>query len=493
MYSHAVPSDESATVAPETDLSIPWQRGATRLVPTTEPGLAGRVGELPQATGHVPATLDKVSVALLVSDLLALLMAAVFLPVAPAASAVLLVGMLATFSAASLYKSRLTLSILDDIPVIVAAIPALFGIVALTGLATEHPTALLLNGAGMLVLLLVGRTVTYAVIRLSRKRGWVTHRALIVGSGRTSALVARLLDEHPEHGLRVVGFVGPGEEEIAGVRDRVVAADCRNLVETARSQQASAVLVALDDVASEEILRVLRTSDSGMPFTLFVVPRLHELMHARSEERLGHMAVIRLRTSPFHTLSRLLKRALDIMVSAVCIIVLAPLLLAIAAAVRLDMGPGVLFRQTRVGRENTPFLLYKFRSLQPVNQQESEERWSVQNEVRITRVGRFLRKSSLDELPQLFNILRGDMSLVGPRPERPHFVEQFGQMYDWYAFRHRMRPGLTGWAAVNGLRGDTSIEDRCFYDNAYIDNWSLWLDMKILARTVTAVVRGEGG
>jgi lipopolysaccharide/colanic/teichoic acid biosynthesis glycosyltransferase len=153
----------------------------------------------------------------------------------------------------------------------------------------------------------------------------------------------------------------------------------------------------------------------------------------------------------------------------------------------------VLFRQERVGQNGELFTLLKFRSLRPATAQESGQLWSVKDDDRMGPVGRFIRKTSLDELPQLLNVLRGHMSIIGPRPERPFFVEQFVREHRCYALRHRVRPGLTGWAAVNGLRGDTSIEDRVYFDNAYIDNWSLWLDIKIVFRTLGAVVAGRGG
>jgi lipopolysaccharide/colanic/teichoic acid biosynthesis glycosyltransferase len=161
-------------------------------------------------------------------------------------------------------------------------------------------------------------------------------------------------------------------------------------------------------------------------------------------------------------------------------------------AVRIEGGPGVIFRQPRVGRHGQVFDCLKLRSMRPVDGHESATNWSIAQDERVGRVGRFLRRSSLDELPQLWNILRGDMTLVGPRPERPHFVEQFSATYDRYAYRHRVQAGLTGFAQVSGLRGDTPIADRARYDNYYIENWSLWLDVKILLRTFSEVLFARG-
>jgi len=180
-------------------------------------------------------------------------------------------------------------------------------------------------------------------------------------------------------------------------------------------------------------------------------------------------------------------------VSAIALILLSPLLAATALAVRIDGGPGILFRQVRVGRDGRPFELVKFRSLRPADEDESLTQWSIQDDDRLTRVGRFVRRTSLDELPQLWTILRGDMTIVGPRPERPHFVEKFSQEEPTYSLRHRVPAGLTGLAQVNGMRGNTSISERSYFDNYYIDNWSLWMDTKVILRTFSEVFFGSGG
>lgn len=178
--------------------------------------------------------------------------------------------------------------------------------------------------------------------------------------------------------------------------------------------------------------------------------------------------------------------------SGVLLLLLSPLLLACAAVLRVVGGPGVLFRQERVGQGGRPFTLLKFRTHRPADEHEAATRWSVADEHRMPWFCRFLRRTSLDELLQLWNVFRGDMSLVGPRPERPYFVARFSQAYPGYAARHRMPAGITGLAQINGLRGDTSIEDRARFDNAYIDDWSLWRDVCILLRTAAALVRPTG-
>ncbi|MFI1681883.1 exopolysaccharide biosynthesis polyprenyl glycosylphosphotransferase [Streptomyces sp. NPDC020607] len=186
------------------------------------------------------------------------------------------------------------------------------------------------------------------------------------------------------------------------------------------------------------------------------------------------------------------KRLLDIAVSGVLLLAAAPVLATCALVLRTVEGPGVIFRQERVGKDGRLFTLLKFRTHRPADPQEAATRWSVADEHRMSAFCRFLRGTSLDELPQLWNVLRGDISLVGPRPERPFFVTQFSQTYPDYAHRHRMPTGITGLAQIHGLRGDTSIEDRCRYDNAYIDSWSFWQDLCILLRTLGCLVRRTG-
>jgi lipopolysaccharide/colanic/teichoic acid biosynthesis glycosyltransferase len=204
------------------------------------------------------------------------------------------------------------------------------------------------------------------------------------------------------------------------------------------------------------------------------------------------LPLVPLRQPITHTWSRRAKRLIDIVVSGLMLLFLAPLMAAVALAVRWDLGPGVIFKQERIGLDGHAFTVRKFRSMKHLPDGETSP-WSVKDDRRFGRVGLFIRRFSLDEVPQLFNVFLGDMSLVGPRPERPEFADQFAVEFPRYGDRHRVKVGLTGLAAVEGLRGDTSIEDRAYFDNLYIENWSLWLDTKILVRTFVTVLRGTGG
>jgi exopolysaccharide biosynthesis polyprenyl glycosylphosphotransferase len=288
----------------------------------------------------------------------------------------------------------------------------------------------------------------------------------------------------------VVGFVDDGTPSIAEAfvprlgrladLDRVVG-------ETG----ADVLLMADGAYADLDAHESVRT-ENCMSCDLLVVPRLHHF-HTQTgrADHIGSIPVMRIRTPNLNGPGLALKRSFDIAVAALTLILVAPGLALVALAVRLE-GPGVIFRQPRVGRNGQVFNVLKFRSMRPVDETESATNWSIATDDRVGKVGRILRRTSLDEVPQLWNIIRGDMTLVGPRPERPHFVEQFSAQYERYEHRHRVPAGLTGLAQVNGLRGDTSIADRSRYDNFYIENWSLWLDVKIILRTITQVTFARG-
>ncbi|MFF0107024.1 exopolysaccharide biosynthesis polyprenyl glycosylphosphotransferase [Streptomyces hirsutus] len=310
------------------------------------------------------------------------------------------------------------------------------------------------------------------------------HAALVIGPAATAQRVAAAVLRHPRCGVRPVGVVAeqPGDAEgvpVLRTGEEVERAVIQNGVR--------AVLAVHPSVRADQgpLLRTL--AESGC-----VVWELDaDSPSYTARERLAGFACRRLDLSPVRRDS-VGKRLLDILVSGTLLLLVGPLLLTCAAVLRISDGPGVVFRQERIGRNGKPFTLLKFRTYRPADEHESATRWSVANENEMRRFCQMLRRTSLDELLQLWNVLRGDMSLVGPRPERPYFVAQFTHTYQGYATRHRMRTGITGLAQVHGLRGDTSIEDRCRFDSAYIDDWSLWQDICILLRTAASLVRPTG-
>ncbi len=365
----------------------------------------------------------------------------------------------------------------------------------------------LVFGAGFTWLALTG---WHYLLRQSQRallsRGWGALNTLIVGCNSLSETVGTRLYRHPEIGHRLVGFVPATGENVGGDR-WIFPAWSREHNELAGS---GPVLGALDDLegivaryridevvlavpgaAFSELFELMgRCVLSGRPVRFRIVPDLTELVTAKlTIGELDGVPTLEIRDVPLRKRhNRFLKRTLDIVFAGSGLLLLGPLLGAIAVGVMADGGPA-LFRQERMGRDGRLFELLKFRTMVPDAEAESGPVWTSREDNRVTRLGAFLRRWSIDELPQLINVLRGDMSLVGPRPERPYFVDQFRIFVPKYMDRHLVRCGLTGWAQINGLRGEEgSIEERTRYDIYYIENWSLLFDLKILLRTLYEVV-----
>lgn len=391
-----------------------------------------------------------------------------------------------------LYRPRLSRSILDDLPPLVAGgvatvlTPAAFSRRSLPG-ELDRGSALALAGV------VAGRALAYTTIGRMRCKGRVRHNTIVVGAGHIGIDLARLLREHREYGIDPVGFVDL-EPRVDDLRDLPVPllGSPSDLAELIEDYNVRDVIVSFSSLRESQLIEVLRTCDR-LDVEIFFVPRLFELQHTtRDMDYAWGIPLVRARRAAFRSAAWRLKRVVDVAAAGAGLVGLSPVMAACAAAVRLKDGPGVIFKQERVGMDGKPFTVYKFRSLKPMDESESQTNWNVSKDDRLGPVGRFLRRTSLDELPQLWNVLKGDMTLVGPRPERPHFVEVFGQHIPRYVARHRVPAGLTGWAQVHGLRGDTSIQERARFDNQYIENWSLWGDIKILLRTAGQVLRGAG-
>jgi exopolysaccharide biosynthesis polyprenyl glycosylphosphotransferase len=392
------------------------------------------------------------------------------------------------------YRARLHLSVLDDLPSISAKLLIAAAIIA-TVIALRHDqasvTTFLRGVVVSLGLVVLGRILTTQLIRWSRERRTTMHPTVIVGGGPLAAELAQILLTYPRYGLAPVGFVDDSGDGIAqAVIPQIGSLD--DLDTCVAREGADVVLVTDGSFSERRLLDVVRTSQASR-YDLLVVPRMHHFATQTGVgDHIGSIPVARIRTPNLRGLSLGIKRAFDIVAASVILVLTMPLMVACAILVRIESGPGVIFRQARVGRHGVVFDCLKLRSMRPADDVESATKWSVACDHRVGPVGRFLRRTSIDELPQLWNIIRGDMTLVGPRPERPHFVDKFSSEYERYAYRHRVQAGLTGLAQVSGLRGNTSIADRARYDNYYIEHWSLWLDIKIVVRTLAEVVLARG-
>jgi exopolysaccharide biosynthesis polyprenyl glycosylphosphotransferase len=409
---------------------------------------------------------------------------------------VLVVLTVALFASAGLYRPRLSLSVLDDLPSLAGRPLAAAAITTTVDVALHHDRqvgSLLLAAALAAAGIVALRGLGYAVVRRCRRDGVVTHPTLILGAGRVGGHVAQVLLDHPEYGLRPVGFLD--SDPLLDEADRPIPLLGGNdaLSSVIVEFGVHNVIVAFGSAPESQMVDVIRTCDR-LEAEIFFVPRLFELASGnRDTDQVWGVPLVRMRRAAFRSPSWRLKRVVDVLVASAALVLLAPVLAVCAAAVYLEGGRGIFFSQERIGLDGRPFRVWKFRSMRPASEADSQTTWSIASDSRVGPVGRVLRKTSLDELPQLWNILRGDMSVVGPRPERPHFANTFAESFPRYDHRHRVPVGLTGWAQVHGLRGDTSIEDRARFDNYYIENWSLWTDVKIVVRTVGHVVRGTGG
>ncbi|MDP9814746.1 exopolysaccharide biosynthesis polyprenyl glycosylphosphotransferase [Spirilliplanes yamanashiensis] len=399
------------------------------------------------------------------------------------------------FAAGGLYQGRRHMSILDELPGLcmrLFASAAVVGIIAAqrhSSLADVGP--FMRNIALSALLVIVGRAVTINVVLLARRRRWVEHNAIVIGGGPVAVELARLLRRYPQYGLRFAGFVDDASTPHPDAEQQPLIGHLADLDEMVRLTKTDVIIVADVDTPDADLIELVRRPQSAR-CDLWVVPRLRDFPVQSAPDHIGAIPVVRARRSTLSGWKWLVKRTTDVVVAVLALLLLSPVLLVCALLVRVEGGPGIFFRQQRIGQYGRPFDVIKFRSMRPADDAESQTRWSVADDPRVGPIGRFLRRTSLDELPQLWNILRGDMTFVGPRPERPFFVERFSADHPEYAMRHRVPVGLTGLAQVSGLRGDTPISDRARFDNYYIENWSLWLDVKVVLRTVAEVFRGAG-
>lgn len=346
---------------------------------------------------------------------------------------------------------------------------------------------------GMLALFAIINTISGILVRalirrilhLMRKRCYNLKHILLVGYSRAAEAYIDRIIANPQWGYMVRGILDDNVPRGAVYKGVKVLGSIDNLpfILPENKLDEIAVTIALQDYDRlEEIVNLCEKSGVHTKF----IPDYNSLIPGKPyTEDLGGLPVINIRYVPLsNTLNAVAKRAVDIVGSLCGLIVTSPLLLIVAILIRATSKGPIIFSQERIGQHNHAFKMYKFRTMYVQDTTEEKKGWTTKNDPRVTKVGRILRKTSIDELPQLFNILIGDMSLVGPRPERPQYVEKFKEEIPRYMIKHQVRPGLTGWAQINGYRGDTSIRKRIEYDIYYIENWSMSFDFKIMFLTI---------
>ncbi len=323
------------------------------------------------------------------------------------------------------------------------------------------------------------------LLSLVRGRGWNLQKVLIVGAGELGQTVAEKLSLHPEIGFQVVGFLTGHAEKIgSNFQGHPVLGEYPEVSKVIREHEVDQLFIALPLKAHDRLEQVLKYLGEET-VDVKVVPDLLKYMNIHSGvEEFDGLPIVNLAESPLYGWNVVIKRTSDIILSSLALIISAPLMLLVAALIKMESRGPVFFRQERVGLDQRVFWMLKFRSMKQGAEKSTGPVLAAENDERRTRIGTFLRTTSLDELPQLFNVLSGEMSLVGPRPERPVFIEDFKQSIPHYMLRLKMKAGLTGWAQVNGWRGNTSLEKRIECDLYYIKNWSLLFDLKILFMTL---------
>jgi Undecaprenyl-phosphate glucose phosphotransferase len=335
----------------------------------------------------------------------------------------------------------------------------------------------------------LGRYAFFSVVSTMRRRGLGAQRLLIVGSGDTANLVLGRVRRSPETGYRPVGFVTESAS-VTALDGLPILGSLDNIGTVVAKHRIDDVIIAMPTLSQQRLVEVV-TQCASQSVNIKVFPDLFQFMTSDvSIGDLNGLPLISVKDVALRGWNVTLKRAMDIAVSATLLVLLSPLMLLIALLIKTTSPDGPVFLvQERVGLDGRPFPIIKFRSMKPDAEKTTGAIWATPDDPRRTRLGAFLRRYSLDELPQFINVLVGDMSVVGPRPERPVFVEMFRRTIPRYFDRHREKAGITGWAQVNGLRGNTSIEERTAYDLWYVENWSFWLDVKICLRTLFVVFK----
>lgn len=383
--------------------------------------------------------------------------------------------------------NRLHRSLLDDLPSILQRVLLVSAVVALAvsvlWLDPDRAGVVLVATALGGVILTATRGLSY--VWLAHRRGGARRRVLIIGAGRVGAQVADLLSKNRQPSMEVVGFLDKEpleraeDEAEAGVP---VLGSSYDLHRVVGEYGIGKIIIAFSKAPHHRILEIIWECDR-LGVEVSVVPRLFEATTLQSNvENVGGMPLMHLSRVKLVGYNAAIKRAFDILATAAGLLVIWPVLATVALAVKLDSPGSVIFAQERAGGDGKVFTMYKFRSMNVGAQNQSN--YTVLGDPRRTRVGKYLRATSLDELPQLWNVLKGDMSLVGPRPEVWDRSQELAMTVHRYAHRYRVKSGVTGWAQANGLRGDTSIAERVVFDNHYIENWSLWLDIKIILLTL---------
>ncbi len=328
------------------------------------------------------------------------------------------------------------------------------------------------------------RNIIRECLRNMRRQGYNQKHIVMIGYSRATEQYIDRVRANPEWGYIIRGILADNVQRGTQYKGIKVIGRTENLTIILPENKLDEIVITLGLAEYHKLEHIVGMCEKSGVHTKFV-PDYNNIIPTKpyTEDLLG-MPVINIRRVPLNNvLNALVKRCVDVFGAMVALLLFAPVMAVVAVIIKVTAPGPLIYSQERIGLQNKPFRMYKFRSMVVQDQSSEKKQWTVQNDPRVTPIGRFIRKTSIDELPQLINVLMGDMSLVGPRPERPQFVEQFKEEIPRYMIKHQVRPGLTGWAQVNGYRGDTSIRKRIEHDLYYIENWTLGFDLKILFLT----------
>ncbi len=389
----------------------------------------------------------------------------------------------------NVYTPKRTIGIWGELGVLLRANIVGLGVlvIALFGIIHGRPYARSVIGIFFILSMCIEsffRIMIRSILRRIRLNGYNKKHVLLVGYSRSAEAYIDRIRNNPEWGYNVVGILDnmvPVGTEYYGIKVLGKLDSLESIIQDNSFDEVSITLTLKDYDFLEETVGICEKNGVHTKF----IPDYNSIVPTKPyTEDLDGLAVVNIRYVPLsNAANRVIKRIVDILGALFGIIITSPIMIVVALLVKITSKGPVLFKQERVGYHGENFYMYKFRSMRVQTEKEEKQGWTTKGDPRVTPIGRFIRKTSIDELPQLFNILIGDMSLVGPRPERPQFVDKFREEIPRYMVKHQVRPGLTGWAQVNGLRGDTSIKKRIEFDLYYIENWTFFFDIKIIIMT----------
>lgn len=331
----------------------------------------------------------------------------------------------------------------------------------------------------------LNRNIIRYMLRSFREKGYNLKHILLVGYSRAAeAYIDRIL-ANPQWGYVIRGILDDNVERGTSYKGITVLGHVDNLFVILPQNHLDEIAITLSLNDYSKLEYIVNLCEKSGVHTKFIPDYNHMIPTRPYTEDLLGLPVVNIRHVPLtNTINMVVKRVIDIIGAVAALILFSPVMLLTAIGIKVTSPGPIIYSQERVGLHNRPFKMYKFRSMQIQDEQTEKKQWTKKNDSRVTTIGKIIRSTSIDELPQLYNVLRGDMSLVGPRPERPFYVEKFKEEIPRYMVKHQVRPGMTGWAQINGLRGDTSIRKRIEYDLYYIENWTVGMDVKILFLTV---------